>query len=104
MEFGPLLKAMRGGRSLADVSHAVYDLGFKVSTQKLSAWERGEYRPKDPPEVRALERALNCPGELVRALGWDDDSRLAVLERRLDAIEQALRSGSLEPLDGRGEP
>lgn len=92
MEFGPLLKARRGKMTQDALADAVRDVGHRVRVSQLSAYERQEYKPKDVNLVRALERVLGCPGELVRSLGWDaepdpDDTPpggVAALKQRLD--------------------
>lgn len=72
------------------------------SVAKISAWERGEYAPKERATVEALEQALGMNGELVSLLGAElpSEPEIVALRRRVESVEgrlAALEAVASEP-------
>lgn len=88
--FGARLRTARkrAGLTHQQVTEIVAAIGVTVSRQAVGAWEAGEYAPDSYGVVDTLEKALECKGELLSALGYSASivdelsARLAELERR----------------------
>lgn len=94
--FGATVRRFReaAGYTVKDVALILGDhLGQTVSHQSVSAWERGEYAPKQRAKVEALDLVLGTPGVLVGILFGDELSdRVARIEERLAAVERSQQA------------
>jgi len=80
-------------RTQADIADALTAAGYQTRAQSVSAWERDAYRPQNLAIVTELERILDCPGELMAALGGSSGpGRIDDIERRLQDLEDQQRA------------
>lgn len=91
--FGRLLYELRRNKSLSQ--QAVGD-HVGVSAQNVSGWESGDYAPADRRTVAQLDKYLGGDGQLLDALGYSLkpslETRLSLIEERLDALTSALEA------------
>lgn len=92
-QFGHRVRELRMARGMSQpaLAAALADEGHDVTHQAVSGWERGEFAPRFPAIVEALERCLDAEGELVRLLGFAEGEalveRVSSLEQRVAALE-----------------
>lgn len=67
----------RNGLSQRLLARYLSDQGFDVSGSNIGAWERGEYGPKDPRVVAAIDEVLGARGRLMDTYGVLEDEELA---------------------------
>ena len=89
----------RRRRSSAGLSAAVVAermselLDRPIKHQSVSAWERGEYGPRDYETASALDAVLAAGGELAALLAGDGSAmsdRVEAVERSLTALEDRV--------------
>lgn len=101
--FAVIVKTARkaAGLSQRELAERLTEEGFDTSGSNVGAWERGEWSPRDPGTVIALDNVLGTGGALMHALGIVGDDTYRRLQA--DAVVQRLEQMVEEAREARTE-